>query len=65
MEFIDKTGQPQSDENIAEALQTVTGYLVRPFRERKLRIDPELFVLFPIIRDALKELQKRRAGDPR
>ena len=55
MEIIDKTGQPRSDEEIVGAIQVVENRIV------KLSVgDPELFLQFPIIREALKELLTHR-----
>lgn len=56
MEFIDKTGQPRSEDDLREALQAVEHTMLKDI----LKVPPRLAVLLPTIRQALVELLKRR-----
>ena len=57
MEFIDATGQPRRREELEEALKVVIGRRVDVAKGMK---DPELFVQWGVIQDALKECIARR-----
>lgn len=59
LEFKDVTGEPRSDAEIREALDTVERHLVRSMD--KLMSVPDLFMALTTIRDALKELLAIRA----
>ena len=52
VEFIDKTGQPMSEEELKEALKAVENVIVRDI----MKIPPELSVQLTTIRHALLEL---------
>ena len=57
VEFIDKTGQPRSDDNLKEALRAVENVMVK----NMLSVPPELVTMLGTIRAALKELIGLRA----
>lgn len=57
MEFIDMNGQPRSKRELEEALQVVTKKRIDVQAGMK---DPELFVQWGTIQDALKECISRR-----
>ena len=50
MELIDKTGQPRSNEDLLEAIKVIRKRMIT------MTTDPELFVMFPTILNALEEL---------
>ena len=57
VEFIDKTGQPRSDDELKEALRAVENVMVK----NMLSVPPELATELLTIRVALKELIGLRA----
>lgn len=57
VEFIDKTGQPISDDDLKEALHAVENVMVK----NMLSVPPELATVLLTIRAALKELLGLRA----
>lgn len=54
LDFKDVTGEPRSDTEVREALNTVERHLVRSVD--KLMAMPDLFMALTTVRDALKEL---------
>jgi hypothetical protein len=62
MEFTDVTGTPRRDEEIERVLALIR---VRFLSLKFMTQDPELFVEFPTIKDALDELLRRRKSDSR
>jgi hypothetical protein len=54
LEFKDVTGEPRSDAELREALETVERHLVRSVD--KLMQVPDLFMALTTVRDALHEL---------
>ena len=57
IKFIDKTGQPRSDDELKEALRAIENVMVK----NMLNIPPELATVLLTIRAALKELLGLRA----
>lgn len=52
IEFIDKTGQPKTEDDLKEALKAVENVMLKDI----LKVPPELAVQMLTIRQALKEL---------
>lgn len=56
VEFIDKSGQPRSDEEVKEAIKEIEKALIRADTS-----NIPLFLQFPIIRQSLQELLQLRS----